>query len=418
MMRANGLRWLLPVAGAVLLHAPAGAATPTFLAEATVGTNESVLIDEASGLVASRQHPHVLWTHNDSGDSARLFALNPTGRLLGTYALDGASAQDWEDMATGPDPGSGVHYLYAGDIGDNGAARASITVYRVAEPAVSAEQAPVVTNLAGVEAFQFTYPDGARDAETLLVDPLTGDLFVVSKRDTPSRVYRAAYPLNPDGSTELEYLGELTMGWTTAGDVAPSGLQILIKTYDAMHYYARPAEQTVAQALTNTPVTVPYTFEPQGEAVGWQGREAGYYTLSEGVSQPVHLYRSADGDNDSLPDSQEVAWHTDMGERDSDEDGQDDGHEVIAGESPTNPASLFRIVGGAAAGGQAVVEWFGRSNRSYNVRTAAGDLADSPAFTNAISNIFALSDGPIITNVPVTGSPFLIRLDVRQEDGW
>jgi len=405
--------WL---AGALLLGRAAGADPPDFQAGVSGGNTQSALINEASGLAASRRNPHVLWTHNDSGDSARVFAINPAGDLLGVFTLTGASATDWEDMALGADPVTHVHYLYAGDIGDNSAARSSITVYRVPEPFVDAGQASVVSNLPGVQALRFTYPDGARDAETLLADSLTGDLFIVTKREALSRIYRAPYPQNPSASTPLEYLGQLSFGGAVGGDLSPSGRQVLIKQYSAMHYYSRPPGTTVLYALTNGPSTVPCASEPQGEAVGWQGRERGYYTLSEGTYQPVYYYAALDGDEDGLVDSEEVAWGTDPDEADTDGDGQNDGDEVLAGENPTNAASVFRICDAAWFSNRFEIGWFGRSNRVYDVQTQADALGGD--FATTVSNLPAVADGMMATNLPVAGSSLFLRLRVRYDDGW
>ena len=139
------------------------ATLPQFSSGAQVGTVESTAINEASGLAASRANSDVLWVHNDSGDSARVFAMTTAGELLAIYNLQGAAAWDWEDMCIGPGPTAGQDYLYLGDIGDNYAVRSSINVYRVAEPTVSASATAI--NLSGVETFTLEYEDGARDAE-------------------------------------------------------------------------------------------------------------------------------------------------------------------------------------------------------------------------------------------------------------
>src|SRR5438477_556362 len=47
-------------------------------------------IDESSGLAASRKYPGCLWTHNDSGDSARLFLLDAQGKTLSEVDVQGA----------------------------------------------------------------------------------------------------------------------------------------------------------------------------------------------------------------------------------------------------------------------------------------------------------------------------------------
>ena len=133
------------------------------------------------------------WVHNDSGDTARVFAISGNGRDLGTFALGGATATDWEDIAVGSGPTAGVSYLYAADIGDNGQSRASIAVYRVPEPPVNAATTtPVHKTLPDVATLTFTYPDGAHDAETFFVDPVSRELFIVTKDIFgASRVFRA-----------------------------------------------------------------------------------------------------------------------------------------------------------------------------------------------------------------------------------
>ena len=123
---------------AMVFTAGAGADCPPFAPGRQVGTVAHAAIDEASGVVASRKNPGVLWVHNDSGGSARAFAMNTLGTHLGIYNILGAGAWDWEDMAAGPGPVAGQSYLFLGDIGDNAAVRSSIVVYRVAEPATLA----------------------------------------------------------------------------------------------------------------------------------------------------------------------------------------------------------------------------------------------------------------------------------------
>src|SRR5205085_6626808 len=129
----------------------------------TTGTIQNASIGEASGIVASRVNANVLWTHNDSGNAAQIFAMTPAGVNLGAYTLSGAGNTDWEDIAIGPGPAAGVQYVYAGDIGDNNwdnaSHRNSIAVYRVAEPVVGDTQTAVTTSLSGVANFTLAYPD-------------------------------------------------------------------------------------------------------------------------------------------------------------------------------------------------------------------------------------------------------------------
>ncbi|OAD24135.1 lipoprotein [Candidatus Thiomargarita nelsonii] len=249
-------------------------------------------LDEISGIAVSRKNTDVLWIHNDSGDQNRIYAINSQGNYLGAYYIDDVSSRDWEDIAVGPGPIDSEHYIYIGDIGDNQAEYDFKYIYRVREPYVDFNQSPLVSTISDVEVIKFQYPDGKRDAETLMVDPLTKDIYIVSKRESNVRVYRAPYPQATNSTITLEHVATLNLdGQTVGGDISPSGLGILLKTYSSIYYWCRMSGQKLWQTFKNKPVTVPYTIEPQGEAVGWMSNGLGYYTISEEPDgNPAHLY--------------------------------------------------------------------------------------------------------------------------------
>ena len=120
----------------------------------TIANLQDSSIKESSGLAASRSTPGLYWTHNDSGDGPFIYAFDERGRRRGVWKLRGATARDWEDMATGPGPERNRSYLYIGDIGDNSGSRSEIVVYRVPEPkitradATSSRAKPVLTEAA------------------------------------------------------------------------------------------------------------------------------------------------------------------------------------------------------------------------------------------------------------------------------
>ena len=274
---------------------------PKYAQPVKAGTVTHAAINEASGMVASRRTPGVLWVHNDSGDSARLFAVDQKGKLLGTYKLSGAGAYDYEDMAAGPGPKPGVAYLYVGDIGDNGKVRSTVKVYRVEEPTVSAGSAPVTVDLSGVATLTLKYPDTAHDAETLLVDPKDGDLYIVVKDLLGvSPVYRSAAPHDEKDTRALTKVTTLTFGkgllagakftMTTAGDVSADGKRILIKTYLDVFLWRRATGTPLWKALETKPCALPVANEPQGETVAFDAKTYRYYTLSEQKGQPLYLF--------------------------------------------------------------------------------------------------------------------------------
>lgn len=299
----------------VMLLSRAHAGCPEFERGVTVGTVESPIIVEASGLAASRAFPGVFWVHNDSGDLPRIYAMNESGEHLGIYSLAGASHFDYEDIALGFGPKLGSDYLYVGDIGDNGHVRPNIIIYRVPEPAVDASQSPVVVSLSDVEALTLTYPDGPRDAETLMVD-VNGDLYVVSKDSTTfGQVYRARFPQSTSESTEMEFVATLPWGsaigvnGATGGDIAADGSAVIIRRYSIFippaTLWLRAPGTDLADVFRGAGCNLSLVFEKQGEAICFAPNGLSYYTTSEGSVQPITFFEAIvapgpdlDGDGD------------------------------------------------------------------------------------------------------------------------
>ena len=249
-------------------------------------------LTEASGLAASAINPGVYWTHNDSGDRARLFAIDAaSGALRATFELPGVTATDWEDLAIAPDA-DGNDAFYIADTGDNSAARSSVKVYRVAEPSLPAAGGAAVTiNAGAVSSQRLTYPGGPRDAESLAVGS-DGALTVISKREAQVGVYRLADPEFVGGSSQLSFAGQLPLTWVVGASASPDGSFVLVKTTGAVRGYAIGSDESVADALVRGGggVDLPYSAEPQGEAVAASMTGRGHATLSEGSSQPLQQW--------------------------------------------------------------------------------------------------------------------------------
>lgn len=247
-------------------------------------------IGEASGLAASALHAGVYYTHNDSGDTPRFFAIDDEGKDHGTFNILGAQARDWEDMARGPCERAGSSCLYFADIGDNDSVRKSYTVYRVAEPK---ELGPGGHSVMKAEGFLFQYPDGAHNAETLLVHPQTGEVFVVTKSARGSQLYKFPMPLDTSKTATLTLVGDVTvpglMPLVTGGDLSPAGDGVLLRTYTALWFYPIASGQSVGDALAQRPCEVPTTVEQQGEAVAYTRDGKGYRTLSEGGGKSLQM---------------------------------------------------------------------------------------------------------------------------------
>ena len=241
----------------------------------------------------SRQNANVLWVHND-GPIREVFAVATDGRFIARVSIP-VPMDDVEDIAIGPGPKDGVDYVYLGDIGDNNKDRREVRLVRFAEPVLAA--GPVAMTVAQAEAIRLKYPDGARDAETLMVDPVSGDVFIVPKRKKSETVlYRlAADRLSARGLHTLELVGELSFGEVSGGDMSPGGDFVVLRREDRGWLWSRRSGESVPIALQRRPRRVLARGVRQGgngEAIGFRADGRGYYTLSEGEQEAIYFFPS------------------------------------------------------------------------------------------------------------------------------
>ncbi|MBN1508544.1 MAG: hypothetical protein JW955_16970 [Sedimentisphaerales bacterium] len=264
-----------------------------FLPARQMGIVRSQLTREISGIVASRQNAGVLWVHNDSDDTPRIFAINTQADLLGICNVAGATQRDWEDIAIGPGPDPNREYLYIGDIGDNLAQRPEVVIYRVPEPKISATAGFGMMPIGPAETIHLTYPGGPRDAETLLVDPLTRDIYIIAKREFFSKVYRAGFPQSTTGPTRMEAVTVLPWGFAVAGDVSPDGREVIVRGIFNASLWTRTAGEPLWHAFAGKQIRLPLASEPQGEAICFDSQGLGYFTISEGADPPLYYFSRA-----------------------------------------------------------------------------------------------------------------------------
>lgn len=260
-------------------------------------------ITEASGLVASRQNPGVLWTHNDSGFGATVFALSTNGVPLGRYYVPTVFGGNYEDIAIGPGPDPQHHWLYLGDIGDNFLGRSSIRVVRFPEPAIYLYQsnAPLIRPTIAAQEIHLHYPDGPFDAEAVMVDPLSGDLFIATKATNNARLYRATRgELDGGGPLVMTFIREMAFSGfrsVSAADISADGRLIVMRRNGRAWVWNRALTQTVGDALAATGSIAPVaTNAPDinGEAIGFHATGLGYYTISEGSPTTNNFFRRTD----------------------------------------------------------------------------------------------------------------------------
>ena len=218
-------------------------------------------LPEASGVAVSRRSPGRLWAHNDSGDV--LVALDTRGSVTGRVSVSGMKVDDWEAVAVGACPGGSC--IYIADIGDNEAERKRVTIYRVSEPSNE-------NSVAVKETFHATYPDGAHDAEALLVAP-DGGLFIVTKGETDAvGLYRFPRELRPGATHQLERVGKPRGGKAseteriTDGAVSPDGTWVVLRTKQGFAFH-RAADLLAGNWNDAGRVDLKAIGEAQGEGI-------------------------------------------------------------------------------------------------------------------------------------------------------
>jgi hypothetical protein len=253
-------------------------------------------VSESSGVVASRRNPGLLWTHNDSGDGPFLYATDEQGKRRGVWRVAGADALDWEDIAAGPGPQPGRSYLYVGDIGDNREARREIIIYRVPEPEVVSlaasanKKSPQLTE--STEAIRLQYPDGPHDAEALLIHPVTGNIYIITKTlGTAANVYQLATPYSSSALNRLKLLGQVSgvpTGLITGGDVSPDGNGIVLCDYLGAYELRLPGSTSRFDDIwRQAPANINLGVRRQGESICYAADSGSFYATSEKRPTPL-----------------------------------------------------------------------------------------------------------------------------------
>jgi hypothetical protein len=287
-------------------------------------------ITESSGVASASWADDVIWTHNDSGDQPRFFAVNTgTCAVAAVYDVTGARAVDWEDMAR-----AGTT-LFLGDIGDNKTQRTSVTVYDVPEPVQGAPAGPVRPSATRT----LTYPDGAHDAESLFVDPTTGRLAIVTKMASGEP---AAYLAPINGGGVMEKAAAVPVPSATGADATAD--RIIVRDYlSAYEWEVHPGDM-LAAALDRSPTPVGLPTTPQGEAIAYARDGSGLWTTSERQGSPVSFLAREAPPPSSAPGSAQAERPTTSGGDAPAEPGESFG-DVAPGAVVAIAASAALIVG-------------------------------------------------------------------------
>ncbi len=257
--RPRGVRALaLVVATAAALFVPAAA-----WAESEVAfTIQDRRVAESSGL-ATDFDEKLYWTVNDSGDFGIGYAMAADGGTEGTVRFL-AKPVDIEAVAMND------NFLYFGDIGDNRKRRDFITVYSIANPEPDDETR-------SYRAYDFAYPDGAHDAETMLVSP-SGRFYFVTK-EAKGGIYRAPKTPSRVGVNPLRRVADAP-AYVTDGVFMPDGEKIALRTYVSVEMLDASSYALIAQE--------PVPFQPQGESITVDLNKKDLLVGSEGVRSTVY----------------------------------------------------------------------------------------------------------------------------------
>lgn len=219
---------------------------------------KSAAINESSGLVASRRHPGVFWTHNDSGNLPAIFAIRADGTVLARYRIKGAKNVDWEDIAI-DDAG----HLYIGDIGDNFGRHESRTIYKIVEPDPAADKKSVVAVL---ETMTFRYRDHRRDCEALFFRK--GRPYIITKHFFGrATLFRVGDPV--EGVCPLETICKLPVSAVTAADISADGKRLAVLGYGYLAVF--DVGEDLADLAKTVPKKVTFPAKYQTEACAFDG---------------------------------------------------------------------------------------------------------------------------------------------------
>ncbi len=283
------LWWLVPAAFAQQR-------TP-IVAELT-GTFRSPLITESSGVAASRRFPGVLWTHNDSGDDAIVYATDLAGDDLGRYLIPGARNQDWEDIALARCPDQPRDCLYVADTGDNHEHRKHVILYIVPEPETrptSATPREAARVAPGARSVRVRYPDRPRDVEAIWINP-DGSVELVSK-GISGPIVRYLIPLSGLKHTTvtaevvdtLPIVPQLALGrLVTGAAISPSGRRVVIRTYTEVYLFLRKDDRHLSP---DGPACWLGPLEPQGEGVAFLDEDTLVLTSEGARGRPSPIHR-------------------------------------------------------------------------------------------------------------------------------
>ncbi|WP_018567090.1 hypothetical protein [Streptomyces sp. PsTaAH-124] len=281
------------LAGALLLGAFAvpAAASPVLAADGDGGfTITDPRIKESSGLAASHLHPGIYWTHNDSDDGPYLYAVDSrTGKTVATVTLKGIGRpRDVEAISIGPG-----NEIYVGDIGDNlDGTWPHVWIYRLPEPKELKDQTVRATQ------YVVKYSDGARNAESLIVHPKTGRVYIIDKKEDGGHLFEGPAHLSASGTNVFRPIAPVDL-WATDAAFSPDGTRLAVRGYFGGIYYDWNGGKIKRLGTLDVPL------QRQGESVTYSADGTKLLYGSEGAESPVKAEDAPGGGADGSGSSKD-----------------------------------------------------------------------------------------------------------------
>ncbi|MFD4558886.1 WD40 repeat domain-containing protein [Streptomyces sp. NPDC058469] len=311
------------------LALPATAAAPAVADDGGKGdqgfTIKDSRITESSGLAASHLHPGVYWTHNDSDDGPYIYAVDSsTGKTVATVTFSGVGKpRDVEAISIGPD-----NEIYVGDIGDNlDGTWPYVWIYKLPEPKVLKDQTIRATQ------YVVKYSDGARNAESLIVHPKTGRVYIIDKKEDGGHLFEGPATLSSSGTNYFKPVAAVDL-WATDAAFSPNGQQLAVRGYLGGIYYDWNGGRIKREGRLDVPL------QGQGESVSYSTDGTKLLYGSEGADSPVQAEDAPEGATSSSSKSPSGSGSSASG----DDGGSGSGSNVKIG------ALAVVVVGGALFG--------------------------------------------------------------------
>ena len=256
-------------------------------------------LSELSGLTRSNFQEGIYWAHNDSGQTAEIFAINAQAHTKSVFSLDAIKNIDWEDMTNFRFEGK--NYLAIADSGDNGGLRKDLFIHIFEEPVQLIQNGKITA----IRSIRFQWPDGARDTESLVADEKRQQFYLISKKRVPAEVF--ALPFNAKNGAVPKRISTLkniaqpdeksmnTKGdfgryrsQITAADISPDGQWLAVLNYQQVIFFSLSAKKIPKYLNPIQTITLPWL--PQAEGIAFSSDGNSLFIGSEQSPTPIIRY--------------------------------------------------------------------------------------------------------------------------------